>query len=225
MAIYSIDTNAKPQPTPPSRWRSWRLIACCAGAVIAAGVGVGMYMMRTPEPPPPTADPKAVVEYAASKEFANLKPEEKKSLVSAITQDARKFIDAARNSGMSDDQRRDALRNIFIARAQQHVDAYYALPPGPQRAKYMDSVIDEVEQRRSEMQAMRPEGAANAAGPNAPAGGPPGMGGGPMQGVNAERIKSMMESIPPEQRARFAEFRKVMSDRRKEKGLPEMGRP
>jgi hypothetical protein len=71
----------------------------------------------------------------------------------------------------------------------------------------MDGVIDEIEKRRDEMQALRPEGAKNAD-PNRPAG--TGGPGGPTQGINAERIKTMMENIPPEQRARFAEFRKIV---------------
>lgn len=219
MAVYTIETNAKPQPTPPRRSQR-TLVLCCAGAILAAGISVGLYTMRgEPKPPPPTADPKAIVQYAASEQFTQLKPEEKKSLVTAITQDARKFIDAARNSGMSEEQRHTALRNIIMARAQEHTDHYYALPPGPQRSKYLDEVIEEMEKRRSEIQALRPEGANNSD-PNRP----PGPGG-PTRGINAERIKTMMESIPPEQRARLAEFRKAISDRRQERGLPEMWRP
>lgn len=37
-------------------------------------------------------------------------------------------------------------------------------------------------------------------------------------------MKNRMENIPPEFRARWAEFRKALSDRRKERGLPESPR-
>ena len=109
---------------------------------------------------------------------------------------------------------RDDARQVFASRMQSRLDAYFKLPPGPQRAQYLDKSIRELQNRRQQVNARRPQfGAA----PPAPGNWSPGSSGaGPNPGSRAAR----MESIPPEQRAMMQQFRLDMQQRMRQLGIP-----
>lgn len=255
MARYNMDADivsaraGAPRKEASGRARLLYPAIGLAAAVLAVAAFMAVRPKRTV---PPTADRRDVVKFIASDEFVGLPTEQKKPYLEALGNNPREFFEVARNSGLDDERRRQLMENVFMARMQEQVDGYFALPPGRQRVAYLDRLIDEGERRREEWaarratQPARPEGdrPRMGRGPDGPGGdgqsgaaaqsgrgdgqGPaaaPGGGGDGQgrrgRGMTAERIKSRMENTPAEVRARWAEFRKALSDRRKERGLPE----
>lgn len=76
------------------------------------------------------------------------------------------------------------MRAQFEQRMQQEIKGYFALPP-QQRVAYLDKQIDEMEKRRKEMEARRPQGQQQRTG-QGQAGGQRGGQGGGAQGGGAQ---------------------------------------
>lgn len=133
------------------------------------------------------------------------------------------------------DQVRGDLGRLFAAREAAEINSFFALPPAERQAE-LDRRIRAEEQRRQAREASRTAGAGgNASGGNASdatgsngaggsgrggttqAGGPPS---GPRRGGTEEernrRRKASIDRSTPEQRARRAEYRRVMQERREQ---------
>lgn len=204
--------------------RTWTMIACGVGVMALGSAAWAWYRGL---PPAPNADPKRIVAYVATEDFAQLPPDKKQSYLDAVSNDPGKYFQAARESNLSDQQRHEAMGNFFMARAEAEADKYFALAADADRDAYLDKLIDEMEQRRAQWAgrmgaggsgAQRPQGEAR---PGGRADG--GSAGGHGNWGSAERQKSRMEKIPPGARAKMAEFRKAMRDRRAARGLPPFG--
>jgi hypothetical protein len=125
---------------------------------------------------------------------------------------------------LSPDQRRAlfaANRERWQEREQQSMEDFFALAP-PDRQKALDKRIDEDERRKKEAQKRRAQQGTKV-----------GQGGGPMRtgqfagrGQNrtleekSARRNQMLDRSSPEQRAMRAEFRRLMDERRRQRGLP-----
>lgn len=128
-----------------------------------------------------------------------------------------------------------SMGNIRERREEQKLDEYLKLTK-LERRKYLDKEIAEGEKRRKEWEARRKQrevesgnrsAGANGGGgggpggpPNATAGGPP-RGDGNRGGWGGGRsMSARLDRTTPEQRAKMAEYRRDMENRRKELGLP-----
>jgi len=198
--------------------RQWIWIGSTAGAIALA---TGGWTWWNSLPPAPDGVPVKVVAFAATDDFANLPPSEKQPYLDAMSADPGKFMEAARNSNLSEDQRRKAMGNFFMARAEAEADKYFAIEPGPEREKYLDQLLNQMEQRRAQWaNRAAGEGRGPGNGNNAAPGqgrprGEGGPGGGGRGGFGSpDRMKNRLEKTPPGTRAKMAEFRKAMRDRR-----------
>jgi hypothetical protein len=125
---------------------------------------------------------------------------------------------------------------MFRSAMGARIDTYFALPPEKRQAE-VDRQIDQEEMMRKAFEAGRAVagvlgggqgggqggqgGAAGTAGSGTSAA-PPGphrMSGGSEEDRNKWR-KSMIDRTTPEQRARYVEYRRVMDERREQRGLP-----
>lgn len=127
----------------------------------------------------------------------------------------------------------------FEARDRAEMDSYFALPADRRQAE-LDRRIRADEERRKTWQAERerreqqraaaggtdaangPRGQGDAPRPAAQAGGPPGPGGGRRGGTEDsrnERSKRQIDRSTPEERARRAEYRRAVEERRTQLGL------
>jgi hypothetical protein len=101
------------------------------------------------------------------------------------------------------------------------VNAYFALPKGPQRTAYLDKMIDQQEAMRKNMQTA-PDGRVRI-----------NMTGGPTTGPSTQPAQSVMiqrtggpgggnplDALPPELNAKMAEMMADLKKRRAERGLP-----
>lgn len=110
--------------------------------------------------------------------------------------------------GLTDAQRQavwDSGRDRFQQFARQRIDEFFQLPPDKQRER-LDEIIDRMQQRQQN--------------PNASRG--PGGGGGWRNMTDAQRDqrrKEMISRTDPQMRARFNQFRQMLGDRMKQRGM------
>ncbi len=168
----------------------------------------------------------------------------------AVHEERRELFEQVRDKMESmPEEKQDAARRqiqqFFMAQMQRRMDEFFELPPEERMAK-LDEHIDRMERMYSEREKRRAEreaaegadaasGVDNAAsdGSNAAEGqrrgpGPGGRGrGGPgrFRDATPEQRdawrREMLDNTSPEQRAKFMEFRKLVDERRKERGLPD----
>ena len=151
-------------------------------------------------------------------------------LVAQLKQDPASLRQAVQSGQITREEARGIGRDMFAARMQKQLDGYFALPAGKARQQYLDKAIDEMEARRKQREARRPPQAGRPA-PAPPAGRPPGPGAGPSgtnaagpnggaagaTGANARSARA--ESVPPERRAQFQQFRLDMRQRMQTRGI------
>jgi hypothetical protein len=135
----------------------------------------------------------------------------------------RKIIQAAEEGKISEADRDAAIAQSIRAKLNEQLDGYFALPEGKPRKDYLDKIIDDQEQIRKTMGPIE----ARAAEPTTNPSGtsivskttttPDGKG-------QAQQIiirkKGDASQLPPELRARVAEFAAALAQRRAERGLP-----
>lgn len=231
MAELSVRTREMMEAADRARAARRRMLLLGGVAAFCAAAAAGtIWILRPREkaPPPPAAvqtDPLAVVRFVASDVFAKLPEAEKLAYAGRLEEAIPTLLEAYRDGRIDDDLRRSAMRNIGPVIMRKRLDEYFALPPGPQRTAYMDRQIDQMEQQRALVEAARAARAAR----NSPA-----EGGGQQQQqdqprgparwmASAAAMKERLESIPPDQQARMAEFINDMRKRREERGLPPFG--
>ncbi len=135
---------------------------------------------------------------------------------------------------LSESQRRQAFEEMgrsMRRRFTETIDAYFELPP-EKRVAYLDEQIRQMEEMRKNWARNRqdrpggggtggpPRGGSGGGGPGFGRGGP---GGRDENGMSGRR--RMLDATTPEQRAKFQQYFKAVSDRRKQLGLEEMGGP
>ena len=116
-------------------------------------------------------------------------------------------------------EQRESLENPFAKRMQQTVVGYFDLPED-QRVAALDKEIDRFEKFRKDMEKRRSERGGQ------PGGGGPPRGFGNRGNMNENDMrKRMLDNTSPQERAMFGEYMQQMQDRRRQRGLPEMGGP
>jgi hypothetical protein len=121
-----------------------------------------------------------------------------------------------RMDGLSDAQRQavwDSGRDRFQRFGRERMDEFFQLPPDKQRER-LDEIIDRMQARQQN--------------PNAGRGGPGGRGRGRnmTEGQRDQRRKEMISRTDPKMRAQFDQFRQMLGDRMKQRGMsPPQGGP
>jgi hypothetical protein len=204
------------QPQARGRW----IIGSLTAAAVLVGLGlIAWVMWLRPEPLPPVDAPREqLVAFAATERFANLDAERKQRYLDAMQ--SWSFADrraAVESANLTDDQRREAMRNTMRPMMIKRVEGYFSLAGEAERDAYLDKMIDEMETMRAAARAgqalsrlagssTRPSSDGNASGPRGP---------------SPERQKEMLEDLAPDQRAKMAAFMSAVQERRRERGLPD----
>jgi hypothetical protein len=183
---------------PESRTRRRRLVvgAVSVGATLLAGLGAKLWLDH--RVPPPDADAGRVSRYMASPAFAALPDARKAPYLDA-------FQRASDRGELTPEQQDGVIRNVTHPRGKNPLRQYFSLPPGQERVKFLDDVIDRV--LKSEKEAKRPP--------------PPDKEGDKPMRFDAGRLA---DSIPPEDRARMGQFLQDLHDRRAARGVPDDGK-
>ena len=124
----------------------------------------------------------------------------------AALPDARKapYLDTFRRASdrgeLTPQQQRGVISNV----RKNPIEHYFSLPPGKEREKILDDVIDRVLKSEKERKLPPPPPDKEAA-----------------KGTEGGRLA---DSIPPEDRARMGQFLQELHDRRVARGLPDDGK-
>ena len=127
---------------------------------------------------------------------------------------------------------RQQMGDLFVSRMQEKIDLVLSLPPEERDAE-LDKQIDEWDRRRASWEKRREQQNANAEQTTNAEGNKQGAGAssekksGRRRGwwTNARKEqratwrRDLLSRTPPEQRAKWHEYRRLMNDRRKERGL------
>ncbi len=135
-------------------------------------------------------------------------------------EDIRAFRQSDAFQNMDRRQRRQTMRQMFMAVADEQAKTYFSLPEN-QRQMYLDKVIDDMLKRREEFQKMREQRRAEMTEEQQ------------QQarqrreqfrqrrgrGPNPGRMRARAERTNPETRARMSEFRRQLRQRMDERGI------
>ena len=178
---------------PESRTRRRRLVvAACIAVALLAGLGVKLWLDH--RVPSPDADAGRLSRYMASPAFAALP-------------DARKapYLDAFRLANdrgeLTPEQQRGVISNVN-RNGKNPIQQYLSLPPGKEREKFLDDVIDRV------LKADKL---------------PPRQDKEEEKEIQIDRGR-LADSIPSEDRAQMGQFLQDLHDRRMARGLPDDGK-
>lgn len=179
---------------PESRTRRRRgVVAACIAVALLAGLGVKLWLDH--RVPSPDADAGRLSRYMASPAFAALTDARKAPYLDA-------FQRASDRGELTVEQQRGVITNRSGKDPIQH---YFSLPPGKERVKFLDDVIDRV--LKSEKEAKLPP--------------PPDKKGAKEIRIDGGRLA---DAIPPEDRARMGQFLQDLHDRRVARGVPDDGK-
>ena len=123
----------------------------------------------------------------------------------------------AADSGLITEQQRDkAMEQQAHDMMSKQIDGYFALPEGQERKAYLDKLIDQQEQVRKMVGPVEAISDTKSPGtqPSSGSGGSPNK-------IVIRKKSGGGDSLPPELRAKVAEFAAAMAKRRAERGLPE----
>lgn len=225
MDAYSKYTQ-QPTPEPEPRKRKWnrrkitKFSSISAGLLVVLGLGGWLWSRRMP---PPTASPKALVQFIATERFANLPPDQQQPYLDALEKiPGSERWQAFRAANLNEEERHAAFENTMGRQFEKRMDEFFALPVGPQRDAYLDRIIDQMQARRNRA-TTRQASANTTANANANGqrsgrgnwGGRGGHGG----GNNPARMKRRIERSSPEMRTKFAEFHAALRARQQQRGL------
>jgi hypothetical protein len=179
---------------PESRTRRRRrVVAACIAVGLLIGLGVKLWLDH--RAPSPDADAGRLSRYMASPVFAALPDARKAPYLDA-------FQRASDRGELTPQQQRGVIRNVINRGGKNPLQQYFALPPGKEREKFLDDVIDRV------LKEVKPPP-------------PPDKTGSKEMRIDRGRLA---DSIPPEDRARMDQFLQDLHDRRLARGLPDDGK-
>lgn len=210
---------------------NWKVIVLVGAVLLSAGAG--WYWWRSGPAPDPAVERVVAMQ-------AQILPAEGKR--PSVDQQVQAMTEMGKNMReLSPEQRQQVFeRSGFRERIRRDLDTYFELPEEKRKA-FLDEKIDEMENMRKAFQKMREQnekngGAAGGPGGGGPfGGGPGGDGGGPggrpgggpggadpnaPRPSRHERMRGMLDSTTPEERAKGAQFFSDLMKRREERGLP-----
>ena len=178
---------------PESRTRRRRGVVVAAACIaVALGAGGGVKLWLDHRVPPPDADAGRLSRYMAGPAFAALADTQKAPYLDA-------FQRASDRGELTPQQQLGVISNRS---GKNPIQQYLSLPPGKERERFLDDVIDRVLKEDK----LHP---------------PPDKKGEKGIRIDAGRLA---DSIPPEDRARMGQFLQDLHDRRTARGLPDDGK-
>lgn len=177
---------------PDSRTRRWRLVVACIAVVLLGGLGVKLWLDH--RVPSPDADAARLSRFMAGPAFAAMPDAQKAPYIAA-------FQRASNRGELTPEQQRGVISNLNRS-GKNPLQQYFSLPPGKDRERFLDDVIDRVSR---EDKLHRPPDKKGE------------------QEVPVDR-GALADSIPPEDRARMGQFMQDLHDRRVARGVPDDGR-
>lgn len=180
-------------------------------ALLVAGLGATLWAMRKDDSQ--LAKVEALREELFRQPPEQVPPAERREQWAAWRQEIDKLSPEEREQFFA------SMRARMTQRMQEQMDRFFALSPEQQQAE-LDKQIDRMQRWEQR--------AAQRGGDGARRGGPPGFRGRGGDQLDPEKRnewrRRMLDGTTPKLRAQFTEFRRLMNERRQQRGLPPMRR-
>ncbi len=129
-------TRSTWQPTPKKKRGPWPWAAAAVGALMVALL---LWLTLRGGVPKPTGNPVAVAKYVGSDAFEKLPPDKQQPYREAMMATMKQGNDAL--AGLSDDDRRAAMRNLWRAQGRERMAAFFDLKTKAERDAYLDDMM------------------------------------------------------------------------------------
>jgi hypothetical protein len=180
---------------PESRTRRRRLVAAAACIAVALAAALGVKLFLDHRIPSPGADAGRLSRYMASPAFAALPDAQKTPYMDA-------FRRAADRGELTPEQQRLVINNVDNRGGKNPIRQYLSLPPGKERERFLDDIIDRVLEHEKHRPRQDQKGPREA----------------------PHDVGRLADSIPPEERAQMNKFLQDLHDRRLARGIPDDGK-
>jgi hypothetical protein len=204
--------------------------------LVVAGIVCAVILLDGGAPPPvdDIADQNAAVEALKSADFSKLSEEDKVAYAEKLRELRPWELMRPGRGGdgegedstpeLTEEERksmRENARTLFHAALNDRVQGYFGTPE-EDRTAYLDKLIDDMQQRRKEMEQRRSsegEGGTTPGGRDRDGEGRREEDGTDRRERGMARMKNRIETTDPEERAQFVEFMKQMRARMEERGI------
>lgn len=132
----------------------------------------------------------------------------------------REYFDSNDFRDANENVRREIRGQMFgamRARTTSQVNGYFALPEGEQRTEYLDTIIDEMQQRIEEFRGRRDPN--RPPDPNRPRFGQRNADGRQRPRINPEQMRQRSGGMSAESRVKMMQFRRDLFNRMQERGI------
>jgi len=164
------------------------LFAAIPALVVAALLG---WRMMPKPAPPPNGDPVQIAKFINTSQFESLSEYDKKQYMRTLRKKLPDVEKAANEGKLSRSEYAYAVENAWMIRQLEHMEAYYQLPEGPERQKYLDSLVEK---------GSKSTGNAVPTIKN--------------EGMREEIAKRWLASWPEDRRKQWEEFRRVSHEKK-----------
>lgn len=159
----STQTASKPRPAsgasnsavaagqPGVKRTGIYLLAVAAVLVISLASAI---VLKAPSTP--TNDAATLAKLASSEEFQKAPPEKQRQYMISMNNKSDQIVAAYKSGKLTPEEYRAAMNAGWMAKQDEHMAKYYALPAGKARADYLDRLADKHEKKKAS-EAARPE--------------------------------------------------------------------
>ncbi|CAN5693622.1 hypothetical protein BH09PLA1_BH09PLA1_25790 [soil metagenome] len=193
--------NSTTTPTPRDRdvvapatrraGRSLGFVLVIVGMVLIVTLLVAILLKG---PAAPKNDAAALAKIASSAEFQNAPPEKQRQYMVSMNDRSDQIVAAYKAGKLSDEEYRTAMNAGWMAKQEEHMAKYHALPAGKAREDYLDHLTEKHEIKKTR-EKLNPELASDF-----------------KHDVAYE--ENYIAKWPAEKRAQYEAFRRALVDRR-----------
>jgi|SRR5688572_8788825 len=173
--------------------KKW-LVVVAAVVVLAAAAGVVAWAMRSPEPPAPTADVAALAKFVRTSAYNDLPEAQKRPYMKALRKGSKELIRARNEGRISQNDYEEAYLNAYFERKLDDMEEFYEIPEAKRKQVLLAEYVKKNREKTATTAASAPE--------------PPK----PDEEKEDDFMEDRVETWPPEERAKWEEFRKAVKE-------------
>src|SRR5687768_1481756 len=168
--------------------KKWLIVSAL---VLVAAAGVAVWAMRSSEPPAATADVAELAKFVRTSEYNNLPEAQKRPYMKALRKGSKELIRARNEGRISQNDYEEAYLNAYFERKLDDMEEFYEIPEAKRKQVLLAEYVKKNREKTATTAASAPE--------------PPK----PDEEKEDDFMEDRVESWPPEERAKWEEFRKA----------------
>ena len=164
-----------------------------AAGVLIAGVAIAFWSLRSPKPPPPTADVATLAKFVRTDAYKKLPEDQKRPYMKSLRKGMAQLADARNQGQISQNDYEAGYLNAYLERKLDDMDEFFKIP----EAKRKQVLLAEyVKKNRT-----KPATAASSSTPPHPA-----------EDKEEHFVDHRVEKWPPEERAKWEQYRHAIKE-------------